>query len=239
MLTIGFLSNKLTLRGTEVCIFDYADFSEKLLGHKSIIITRPINLVQVVSPRDVHPLAYKKFTDRFPVEYYTQPHEVNDIVKRNKIDVLFIEKAGHSTDGLVFDCCKTIIHCVFTTQFPHGTVYTSISHFLNKYLNTNVPVLPYMIRVDDTKEDMRKELGIPDDAHVFGSYSGADEYCIDYVKKVVSEVCVDEQYKNIYFIYLNIDEFGPKSGRLKFLPGTADMKFKRKFINTCDAMIFT
>ena len=44
--------------------------------------------------------------------------------------------------------------------------------------------------------------------------------------------------KNIYFIYLNIDEFGPKCENIKFLPGTADMKYKRMFINTVDAMLY-
>jgi hypothetical protein len=38
--TIAFLSNKLTLRGTEVALYDYADYNEKILGNKSIIITR-------------------------------------------------------------------------------------------------------------------------------------------------------------------------------------------------------
>jgi hypothetical protein len=84
---IGFLSNKLTLRGTEVCLYDYADMSEKILGHSSVILTRPIQLVQQVSPRDVHPQAYEKFTRRFPVFFFSEPHEVRDIVKREGIDV--------------------------------------------------------------------------------------------------------------------------------------------------------
>jgi hypothetical protein len=37
---IAFLSNNLTLRGTEVALYDYADYNEKILGNKSIIITR-------------------------------------------------------------------------------------------------------------------------------------------------------------------------------------------------------
>jgi hypothetical protein len=235
---IGFLSNKLTLRGTEVCIYDYADFSEKILGHKSIIITRPFEVVMQVSPRDVRQEAYDKFKSRFAIEYYVENHHIVDIVRRNKIDVLFIEKAGYPGDGLVFNCCKTIIHAVFTLNTPHGTMYTSISHWLNKHHNTNYPVLPYMIRIDETTEDLRAELKIPKDAWVFGSYSGADEFNIDYVKDVVSQVGTDPAYPSIYFIFLNIDRFGPPSDRIKFLPGTADMKYKRMFINTCDAMIY-
>ena len=36
MLTIGFISNKLTLRGTEVNLYDYADYNELLLAEKTV-----------------------------------------------------------------------------------------------------------------------------------------------------------------------------------------------------------
>lgn len=235
---IAFLSNKLTLRGTEVCLYDYADCNETLLGNTSIIITRPFSVVKQCSPRDVHPEAYAKFQNRFPMEYYTNPSDLPEIVSRNNIDIVFIEKAGSPEDGLVLDGCKTIIHCVFTTQCPHGTIYTAISDFLNKTMNTEYPVLPYMVRVHDTQENFRKEFQIPDDAIVFGSYSGADEYTIDYVKQVVCDVATNPAFKHIYFIYLNIDAFGPTCENIKFFPGTADMAYKRKFINTCDAMLY-
>lgn len=42
MKTIALLSNKLTLRGTEVSLYDYAYYNETLLNNKSIIITRDI-----------------------------------------------------------------------------------------------------------------------------------------------------------------------------------------------------
>lgn len=238
MKTIGFISNKLTIRGTEVNLYDYADFSERLLGNKSIVITRPYEYIMQVSPRDATPLAYEKFTTRFQMEYYINPSDIINIVKKNNIDVLYIEKAGSPNDGLVFNCCKTIIHAVFTTKEPHGDLYCPISDALNKICGTNYPVLPYMVRVFDTNENLRTELNIPEDAIVFGSYSGADEYTNEDVKRAVSAVVSDEKYSNIYFIYLNIDKFGPESSRLKFLPGTADMQYKRMFINTCDAMLY-
>jgi hypothetical protein len=110
-----------------------------------------------VSPRDVIEGAYTKFQQRFYIEYYTNIHEIRDIISRNSIDILFIEKAGNTDDGLVFDYCKTIVHCVFTTLHPHGTFYTSISDSLNKINKTNIPVLPYMVRVHETNENLRSE----------------------------------------------------------------------------------
>ncbi len=238
MLTIGFISNKLTLRGTEVNLYDYADYNELLLGNKSIIITRPYEYVMHMSPRDVTKKAYEKFENRFKIEYYIYPNDINEIVKKNNIDVLYIEKAGSPDDGLVFSCCKTIIHAVFTTHEPHGDLYAPISSSLNKICGTNYPVLPYMVRVFDTNDDLKKELNIPNNALVFGSYSGADEYTNEDVKRAVVDIVNNDNYKNIYFIYLNIDKFGPESERLKFLTGTTDMKYKRMFINTCDAMLY-
>jgi hypothetical protein len=46
MKTIAFLSNKLTLRGTEVALYDYADYNEKILGNKSVIITRDYEIIK-------------------------------------------------------------------------------------------------------------------------------------------------------------------------------------------------
>jgi hypothetical protein len=235
---IAFLSNKLTLRGTEVNLYHYADYNEKILHNESIIITRPYDHVIHISPRDLSRDAYKKFHDRFPVEYYYNPWDISEIVKREKIDAIFIEKAGSTDDGLVFDCCKTIIHAVFTTEHPHGDLYAPISDMLNYSNKTNFPVLPNIVDVYDTNENLRRVLGIPEDALVFGSYSGADEYTVDYVKQAICDVVNNTSMNNIYFIYLNIDKFGPESPRLKFLPGTHDMKYKRMFINTCDAMLY-
>lgn len=241
---IGFLSNKLTLRGTEVNLYEYADWSEKLLGHSSVVLTRPLQLVQQVSPRDVHPQAYEKFTRRFPVFFYSDPHEVQDIVKREGIDVLFIEKAGAKDDGYDFPDLCTIVHCVFTAKHPHGTLYTVISDFINEDSQTDFPVLPNIVNVSTTKETLHAELGIPEDALVFGTYSGADEFNIPYIKEVVERLTTSQKPEDqkFYFLFLNINSFGSKealaSGRLKFLPGTSSMDYKRKFINTCNGMLY-
>lgn len=239
-MNIGFVSNSLSLRGTDINLYNYANYNEKILGNKSIIITRPYEYIKKYEPKndDITPQAYKKFSDRFEIEYYYSPIDIEDIVRRYNIDVLFIEKFGLKSDGLVFDCCKTIIHAVFSTAEPHGDLYCPISDTVNRLHGTNFPVLPNMIDVYDTNDNLRSELNIPKDAIVFGSYSGAAEYNIDFIKQAVSNIVVNPQYNNIYFIYLNINKFGPESPNIKFLPGTADMCYKRKFINTCDAMLY-
>jgi protein tyrosine phosphatase (PTP) superfamily phosphohydrolase (DUF442 family) len=235
---IGFLVNQITIRGDCVNLYDYAHYNETILGNESIIISRPYEEMIRLQSRFCDQDTYKKFADRFKLEYYIHPVHIQGIVERNKIDVLFIEKAGSSTDGLVFDFCKTIIHAVFTTKEPHGTLYSSISDSLNKICETSVPVLPYMVRVYDTQETLHEELQIPKDALVFGSYGGKECYSLEYVKQAVRDIVNSGQHPNIYFIYMYHDPFMASHPNVRFLPGSTDMKRKRMFINTCDAMLY-
>ena len=65
---IAFLSNHLSLRGTEIAMYDYAHYNETILHNTSIIITRPYT--QVKHSIDTNEEAYGKFINRFPVFYY-------------------------------------------------------------------------------------------------------------------------------------------------------------------------
>ena len=82
VLTVAFLSNKLTLRGTEIAIFDYADYNEKILGNKSIIITRDYEKIK--HEYDVDIQAYNKFKNRFGVFYYENQLNILVISKESK-----------------------------------------------------------------------------------------------------------------------------------------------------------
>ena len=232
---IAFLSNKLTLRGTEISLYDYADCNETMLHNESVIISRDIRLHPEF--KDIHQEAYDKFQARFPLFYYETVQDIDEIVEREKIDVLYIEKAG-ANEGLISSKCKNFIHAVLTSTEPHGELYTCLSDFLNDICKTNVPVLNLMIRVHPTTRNLRQEMGIPDDATVFGTYSGADCFDIDYIRHAVQVIGHDPAFSNIYFIFLNVIPFGTPSDRIIFLPGTANMEVKRMFINTCDAMLY-
>jgi len=232
---IAFLSNKLTLRGTEITLYNFADYNEKYLGNTSVIITR--DYYKLGDARGIHIDAYNKFLKRFPVFYYVEQPDIEEIIAREGIEVLFIEKAG-SWEGLIARNCFNIIHCVFSARQPHGQVYSAIHEFINEDSQTNVPIIPYMAIVEDSSEDLREELNIPKDAIVFGTYSGKECFDIDYIRKVVEDIGSNPAFPNIYFIFLYIEQFGPPSDRIKFLPGTTDGIYKRKFINTCNAMLY-
>lgn len=231
---IAFLSNKLTLRGTEVNLYSYANYSEKILGHESIIITRPIS--NCGWEKDTHELAYKKFNDRFKVFYYNNIQDIDNIIVNEKVDLLFIEKAGSSRDGINTNKCKTLMHCVFDSSDKHGDYFTVISEEVNKCCKTNYPVLPNIVEVFDTKENLRKELNIPEEAIVYGIFGGKECFPIDYIRRAVKNLSVDES-NNIYFVSLNI-ELDFRNDKYIYIPGTADMEYKRKFMNTCDAFLY-
>jgi hypothetical protein len=228
---VAFLSNKLTLRGTEVAIYDYADYNEKILGNKSIIITRDYEKIK--NEWDVDKMAYDKFNQRFSVFYYQSQDDIDKIVSNNSVTHIFIEKAG-GWDGLFSNNCINIIHCVFDLSQPHGQVYTPLGETINRLTGTDYPVTPYMVTLPDCSENLRYELNIPENAIVFGRYGGKESFDIKFVHEVIKNIVNSRD--DIYFLFMNTDLFYEHKNIIH-LPGNADMIFKRKFINTCDALI--
>jgi len=228
---VGFLSNKLTLRGTEIALYDYADFNEQLLNNKSIIITRNYDLIK--SQFDVSLDAYNKFKERFIVEYYYSQKDIDDIVEKYNISHLYIIKGGIN-DGLISTKCKNLIHCVFNTTQPHGEIYSVVSSDVNRLFNTNYPVVPHMIRNYETNLDLRNQLNIPEEAIIFGRYGGMETFNIDFVNDAIKKIL--EIRNDIYFLFMNTYQFY-QHPQIIYLDGITDMEFKRKFINSCNALL--
>jgi hypothetical protein len=228
---VGFLSNKLTLRGTEVAMYDYAYFNEKILNNESIIITRDYE--KISGDFDVSLDAYNKFKSRFRVEYYQRQQDIDDIVEKNNITHLYIIKAG-SNDGLISTKCKNLIHCVFNSTQPHGEIYSVVSNDVNRLFNTNFPVVPHIINNFDTNDNMCNELNIPKSAIVFGRYGGIETFDIEFVHESIKNILNNRE--DIYFLFMNTNVFyvHPK---IIYLNGTTNMYIKKKFINTCDALL--
>lgn len=227
---VGFLSNKLTLRGTEVAMYDYADYNEKLLGNDSVIITRPYTDV-INNELFVSEEAYQRFQERFPIFFYKTVEDIDHIIEKEKIDVLYIIKSG-SNDGLLTRKCKCCIHGVFESHDPHGDVFAVVGPTVNEINKTNFPVVPHMIRVDDTTFDLRERLGIPKDMIVLGRYGGPESFDIPFVLRYVHKC----RLPNVLFLFMNTHQF-TDNPRCIFLKGTSSLKEKREFINTCDALL--
>ena len=81
------------------------------------------------------------------------------------------------------------------------------------------------------------ESAIPRGATVFGRHGGDDSFDIPWVHKAVVETA--KKNSDIWFLFLNTREFSGTAGlpNIRFLPATADPILKRRFLNTCDAML--
>lgn len=131
-----------------------------------------------------------------------------------------------------------MVHGVFPTSIRHvhGAVYAFVSEWLSEFCSGGlVPWVPHVVSVADTEDSMRSELGIPEEALVFGCYGGKSSFDIEFVKtSVIPRVL--EANPSTWFVFMNITPFIDHP-RVFFLPKSVDLHVKRAFINTCDAMI--
>jgi len=122
---------------------------------------------------------------------------------------------------------------VFDTRFFENDYTISISNHLNEKFNTNLAVIPHMVSIPITNDNLREYLNIPNDVIVFGRYGGYDEFNISETHKAICEILKTHNY---YFIFMNTRIFY-EHPNIKYLDITTDLEYKSKFINTCDCMI--
>jgi hypothetical protein len=223
---IAFHTNQLSLRGTEVAMYDYAKYNEEILKNESIIISKDPSIWNYS-----HPLAEKKFKDRFKVLQYKNFLDVEPFLNKEQVDVFYAQKTGIN-DGIVSLGRKTVIHMVFQNYQPHGDVYAAISKWLGNRFN--IPYVPYMLDLPNIEGNLRQELGIPENAIVFGRHGGAETFDILFVKNVVKEII--KTRNDIYFLFMYTNKF-VDSSKVIHLDGNQDLEYKTRFINTCDAML--
>lgn len=233
---IIFYSNQLCERGTETALIDYGVANKEILGNETIFCFPKDKIFDADR--------YDLLKNDFEVFLFSEIGELVGFYKNNNVDLLYIIAGGADkdiADELEKYNVKTFVHCVFSTARRHGTYYCAIHQFLNIHFNTRYPVLPHIVKkLPELTDNLRKELGIPENALVFGGYGGKPSFDISYVHEAIKEIA--EQRKDIYFLFMNFEDFMNKDFNLSlknviFLPGTTDCIYKRKFINTCDAML--
>ncbi|MDR7093782.1 hypothetical protein [Hydrogenophaga laconesensis] len=227
--TIAFHSNQLSIRGTEVALYDYALNNEAVLGHDSLIV------YNAASPHN-SPEALAKFEARFPVMAYRRPEELDALLNQHKADLLYAIKAGKN-DGVWSRTVPTMVHAVFPTNpaQAHGASYAYISEWLSRHCaNDQIPAVPHIVELPAEDGDLRADLGIPAHAKVLGCHGGAQSFDVPSAIEAVGQVLA--RSAETWFVFLNIDRFVDHP-RALFLPGSSDMAYKTRFINTCDAML--
>jgi hypothetical protein len=228
MINIGFWSNQLGERGTEIALYDYAYYNQKIFGNKSYIFYEKNNNNNNQSVID-------KFKKEFDVVVGVNNFdEVDKYLTENDIQILYNIKAGNN-DNKLSKVANNVIHCVFDCSEPHGEVYTSISSAVTNY-NDTIPILPHIVDMPYNEENMRKELNIPEEAVVFGRHGGKGQFDIKIVQDIVYYIA--KSNPTIYFIFVNTNTFCERLPNIIHLDTIIDLNLKRKFINTCDAMIW-
>ena len=81
MKVVGFHSNELNERGTNVAMFDYAKYNEEILGNKSYIL----------SNANADLTALEKFKNRFDVFLYNNFFECESFAKEKNIEYVYYE----------------------------------------------------------------------------------------------------------------------------------------------------
>lgn len=238
-MNVGFFVRHFTERGTEVAIYDYARYNEEILGNRSYIICFTEEGQKNVNfPPMRH--SYNKFKERFIIIEIPDIPYMSYIINRYELSYFHTLTNGNGDDIYEFNNkdiwgnCISIKHCVFYTGYPQGDFYISISHELNKKYDSNIPVIPHIVDLPKTEENMRTELQIPENAIVYGRHGGMHEFNIDFVHEAIIEHI--QQDETVYFLFLNTNKFY-EHPRIIYLDMNLDLHYKVKFINTCNAMI--
>lgn len=229
MKTIGFHSNQLSITGTEVALYDYADCNETILGNRSFIL---YNASNPLNQRE----ALEKFSQRFEVVPYRSKDEREELLRKNGAALMYALKAG-KRDGLVSETVPTMVHAVFPTNplHMHGSSYAYVSEWLSEVCSRGkIPAVPHIVDLPQTNDNLRRDLNIPDSAKVFGCYGGRKSFDVSHAIRAVHKVL--ENLDDTFFLFMNIEKFVDHP-RAIFFPGSVELAFKSRFINSCDAML--
>lgn len=217
-------------RGASVATYDYAAGNEAILGNTSLVAydtTSPFN----------NPDAIRRFYGRFQIVPYAGKESFSIEVEKLKVDAAYQLVSGRRNKRAL-PKCRNFVHVMFQNFEPHGDVYAYNSAWLSQRMTAGrYPSVPHIVDMPFPNEDLRNSLGIPKSAVVVGRYGGYDQFDIEFVKRVISEV-VDIR-RDIFFIFMNTEPFKHNSaaGRIKFLPGSVEPLAKANFIGACDYMI--
>jgi hypothetical protein len=217
-------------RGTEVALYDYAHYAEKLLGAESVILVAREKASQGGAVGE-------RFRRRFRVLEYNTWTEAETLLEQEKTDLLYTIKNGFF-DGVAPARTKTAVHAIFPESDFHGDRYAYLSSWLARTMTGRPePWVPFMVDLPEPDTDLRAALKIPSSALVLGRHGGADSFDIHFAKEEVLRAVAHRQ--DLWFLFLGTEPFAlpPETERIVFLPPTVDPAQKSAFLRACDGMI--
>ena len=229
-MNIAFYIDEMNFRGVANSTYQYSYFNELILKNKSIIF---YNKKNQSNKKEV----ITKFKKKFKVIGIDHFNEIELNEKKFKIDFIYTQKGGEKNHWISYKI-KTLVHCVYPQNLKeiHGHKYACISEWISKiFTNNKIPFLPYIVQINKSKQNLKKKLKIKKNQIVFGCHGGESSFDLKFVQDTLLEIV--KKRKDIVFLFLNIDKFC-KHSRIIFLKGTSDETYKKKFLNTCDSMIY-
>jgi hypothetical protein len=230
---LGFHTKQLTERGTEIALLDYAAGASALLGHDvRIFVPRTGRIVDAVR---------RAVQERFELVLYDDPRTI-------ACDALYVIKRGRP--GRITERIPELNHAFIDASEPHGERFAAVSAWVAGRAHRTIrlprgreitipklrkpPVVPHIVSLPDVQDDLRAELGIPEDTVVFGRHGGIGTFSIEFVKDAVRAAL--ERRADIWFLFLNTERFHSHE-RIVYLPLTTSRADVRRFVNTCDYMV--
>ena len=225
---IIFHDNSLCVRGTTVALYDYAFYCKHMFGVDSVIMYDNNHFANDQK-------TIEKFKNEFSEVYsYSSRIDMQNKISDLKADAFFMIKHGKN-DGVLSNSCENWINAIgpCSRSDIHGDKFYMGSKWLTD-VSQGIDYVPYMVNLPDIQEDMRKDLGIPKDAIVFGRNGGHDSFNLPFAKQAV----IDSLSKrdDIYYLFQGTDVF-IEHPRVIHLPSSPDLNEKVKFINTTDALL--
>ena len=228
-MNIAFFVGEMNLRGVANSTYQYSIYNKKILKNKSIIFYDKNN-----HRNDNHVI--KKFKNKFKVIGVNNLEEIDSFKNSLSIDYLYIQKSGQK-DKWQSNNIKTIIHSVYPQKLNqvHGDKYAYISEWLsNQFSGNKVPYVPYIVKIEKNKNNLKSKLRIKKKQIVFGCHGGHSSFDLKFAQDTLVEIV--KKRKDFIFLFLNIEKFY-NHPRIIFLKGSVDEIYKKKFLNTCDAML--
>jgi len=232
MKKIVFYSDHCDIRGTGITIFEFAIGCRDILGHDVLCAFSRNN-------KHNHPDAIKKFEDHgLTMAWFDDVHQAKNIIPSLGYEYVFqIRSEGYNPD-YDFPGMKNLIQQTGVrtpASQAYGHRYSHVSRWVDKFCGGDGSnAVPIPIRLHETKEDLREELGIPKEMTIFARTGGEDTWNLWFANNAIVKAL--EQNENIGFLFQNTPNV-PSHPRIFHARTTADAEYKRKFINTSDFML--
>ena len=227
---VAFHSRLLTERGSEGAMLDYARLNRSVLGNESILCLPDW-------PEYAGNPLLQKWREEFPVILYRNKNDFGARLRREKVENIYLTKPGPD-DGFLVPGLRNCVHAQFLCDEFHGDAYAYLSSWMSRVMTGREDsFVPFFVPQFVSEQNLRKKLGIPNQAKVFGRHGGADTFNIRFVREVVFHHA--QKNPDDHFVFLNTEPIRgtERFSNVHYLPVTVEPMEKAKFLATCDAML--